>query len=155
MSASAQLRFEKAKRYLRLFMRDTPELNRLIRKEESDDEMYEFAIEMTISEFNSIPPIIGRASIESYPSLYLLMQGSAIQLLRSNGILQARNELNYSAGGSSFMRSNKSNYYLAWINSFIGAYTQHLQQIKISRNIQAGWGDGGVRSEYDRIGYAW
>lgn len=155
MSPLAQKRFEKAKRYLRLFMRDTPELNRLIRKEESDPEMFEFALEMAISEYNTVPPIMGRVTIETYPSLWLLMHGAAIQLLKSNGILQARNELNYSAGGSSFIRSNKSNYYLTWMMNFVNAYQSTLASSKISKNIEAGWGDGGVRSEYDRIGYAW
>jgi len=154
MTPDQQERFEKAKRYLRLFMRDTPELNRLIRKEESDDEMFEFAIEMTISDWNTTPPIAGRRTIANYPSLYLLMHGAAIQLLKSNGILQARNELNYSAGGSSFIRSNKSNYYMAWLTNFINEYNQKLMNSKISRNIEAGWG-GGASSEYDRIGYAW
>ena len=155
MTAEGQRKFEKAKRYLRLFMRDTPELNRLIRKEESDPEMFEFAIEMAISEYNTVPPIMGRVTIDTYPSLYLLMHGAAIQLLKSNGILQARNELNYSAGGSSFVRSNKSNYYMAWLAHFINAYERTLQASKIAKNIEQGWGSGGVRSEYDRIGYAW
>ena len=155
MTLDAEKRWEKAKKYLRLFMRDTPELNRLIRKEESDDEMFEFALEMTISEYNTYPPITGRVTIANYPSLFLLLHGAAIQLLKSNGLLQARNELNYSAGGSNFIRSNKSNYYLSWMTSFSNSYYQSMQNFKISRNIERGWGSGGVYSEYDRIGYAW
>ena len=153
-SELARTRFEKAKRYLRLFMRDTPELNRLIRKEESDAEMYEFAIEMAISEYNTTPPVTNIVSIENYPSLYLLMHGAAIQLLKSNGILQARNELSYSAGGSSFIRSNKSNYYMQWMINFANQYTITLSNTKIASNVRKGWGSG-VYSEYDRIGYAW
>ena len=155
MTNDQQARYEKAKRYLRLFMRDTAELNRLIRKEESDPEMFEFAIEMAISDWNTTPPLSGgKKNILTYPSLYLLMHGAAIQLLKSNGILQARNELNYSAGGSSFMRSNKSNYYLAWMTNFMNEYNQKMLNSKITSNIAAGWG-GGASSEYDRIGYAW
>jgi len=43
-------RRDKAKRYLRLFMRDTPAFNRLIRREESDDDLFDFAIEMAVSD---------------------------------------------------------------------------------------------------------
>jgi hypothetical protein len=146
-------RMAKAKRYLRLFMMDTPELNRLINKYESDDEMLTFAIEMTISDWNSTTPLIGAKDIGNFPSLYLLMHGAAIQLLKSQGLRQARNELNYSAGGSSFIRSNKSNYYMSWMVNFANEYETKKRNMKIQQNINRGW--GGVNSEYDWIGYAW
>lgn len=152
-SPEATRRMEKAKRYLKLFLRDTPQLNRLIKKAESDDEMLEFAIEMTISDWNSTPPIIGNHTILTFPSLYMLMLGAATQLLISQGILQARNELSYTAGGSSFMRSNKSNYYMQWSLNLDNKYQLQKRNIKIQRNVSNGW--GGVNSEYDRIGYAW
>jgi len=144
---------EKAKRYLRLFMLDTPALNRLIRKEESDDELFTFAIEMAISDWNTTTPVMGRTDIGSYPSLYLLMHAAAIQLLKSQGLYQARNELNYSAGGSSFLRANKSNYYMQWMVNFANEYEAKKRNLKIQQNIGRGW--GGVNSEYDRIGYSW
>lgn len=146
-------RMEKAVKYLRLFMMDTPELNRLILKYESNDEMLRFAIEMAISDWNTTSPLIGSKTIGNYPSLYLLMHGAAIQLLKSQGLRQARNELNYSAGGSSFVRSNKSNYYMSWMVNFANEYETKKRNIKIQQNIERGW--GGVNSEYDWIGYAW
>lgn len=146
-------RWEKARRYLRLFTRDTPQLNRLTRKEESDNEMFDFALEMAISDWNSTTPILGAVTIQNFPSLFLLMQGAAIQLLISQGILQARNELQYNAGGSSFVRSNKSNYYMQWAINLQNQYELKKRNIKIQQNISRGW--GGVHSEYDRIGYAW
>jgi hypothetical protein len=146
-------RMDKAKRYLRLFMRDTPQLNRLIRKEESDAEMMEFAIEMAISDWNSTTPVMGTTTIANFPTLFLLLHGAAIQLLKSQGILQARNELNYNAGGSSFMRSNKSNYYMSWMQNFANEYAMKQRNLKMQQNIEGGW--GGVASEYDRIGYSW
>jgi len=153
-SELARTRTEKAKRYLRLFMRDTPQINRLIRKEESDAEMFTFAIEMAISGYNASAPITNVVSILNFPSLYLLMHGAAIQLLKSNGILQARNELSYSAGGSSFIRSNKSNYYMQWMVNFANDYETKVRNMKVAKNISSGWG-GGAPSEYDRIGYIW
>lgn len=150
---AATARMSKAKRYLRLFMLDTPQLNRLIRKEESNDELFTFAIEMAISDWNSTTPVMGRVDIGNYPSLYLLMHASAVQLLKSQGLLQARNELNYSAGGSSFMRSNKSNYYMQWMINFANEYETKKRNLKIQQNVNRGW--GGIASEYDLIGYAW
>lgn len=149
----ATRRMEKARRYLRLFLRDTPQLNRLIRKEESDNTMFDFAIEMTISDWNSTTPLLCPVSILTFPSLFLLMRGCAIQLLTSQGILQARNELNYQAGGSSFMRSNKSNYYMQWAMNLSNEYELKKRNIKIQQNINGGW--GGATSEYDRLGYTW
>lgn len=150
---AATTRMDKAKKYLRLFMLDTPQLNRLIRKEESDDTLFTFAIEMAISDWNSTTPVMGAVDIGNYPSLYLLMHAAAIQLLKSQGLYQSRNELNYSAGGSTFMRSNKTNYYMQWMINFSNEYESKKRNLKIQQNINRGW--GGVASEYDRIGYAW
>jgi len=146
-------RMEKAKKYLRLFMRDTPAVNRLIRREESDDELMQFAIDMAISDWNATMPYVGRVTIGNYPSLYMLMHGGAIQLLKTQGLIQSRNELNYSAGGSSFLRSNKTNYYMQWMINFANDYENKKRAIKIAQNVARGW--GGVSSEYDLIGYAW
>ena len=152
-STAATERMDKAKKYLRLFMMDTPEMNRLIRREESDDDLMTFAIHMAISDWNSTAPHIGNVTIMTYPSLYLLMHGGAIQLLKTQGLLQARNELSYSAGGSSFVRSNKTQYYQSWMINFANEYELKKRNMKIAKNIRRGW--GGVASEYDNIGYAW
>ena len=152
-SARGTERMERARRYLRLFLRDTPELNRLIRKQESNDEMLTFAIEMAVSDWNSTSPFIDRTDISNYPSLYLLMHGAVIQILKSQGLYQARNELNYQAGGSSFMRFNKSSYYMNWMINLANDYETKKRNMKIAKNITGGW--GGVNSEYDRIGYSW
>lgn len=146
-------RADKAKKYLRLFMMDTPQLNRLTLKEESWDELITFALDMAISDWNSTTPMIGEVNIGNFPSLYLLMHGGAIQLLKSQGLLQARNELNYNTGGSSFMRSNKTNYYQSWMINFSNEYEMKKRNMKIQQNISGGW--GGVSSEYDSIGYSW
>ena len=146
-------RRDKAKRYLRLFMRDTPAFNRLIRREESDDDLFEFAIEMAVSDWNSTTPIIGRTTLANYPSLYLLLHAAAIQLLKTQGLLQSRNELSYSAGGSSFVRSNKTNYYMSWMTNFANEFEAKKRAIKIAQNVERGW--GGIASEYNLVGYFW
>lgn len=149
----ATRRFEKAKKYLRLFLRDTPELNRLIRTEESDDEMLEFAIDMAIDDWNFTTPMINPMTIETFPSIFMLMHGAAIQVLKSQGIYQARNELAYQAGGSSIVRSNKTGVYQQWLINFSNEYELKKRNIKMQQNIEGGWGY--VASEYMLIGYGW
>ena len=146
-------RANKAKKYLRLFLRDTPELNRLIRKEESNDEDLQFYIDMAIDDWNTTAPVLSMYGIQNFPSLYLLMHGAAIQALKSQGLQQARNELNYQSGGSSFVRSNKSGIYQSWLINFSNEYELKKRNLKIFQNVGRGW--GGVSSEYERIGYSW
>ena len=146
-------RANKAKKYLRLFLRDTPELNRLIRKEESNDEDLQFYIDMAIDDWNTTAPVLSMYGIQNFPSLYLLMHGAAIQALKSQGLQQARNELNYQSGGSSFVRSNKSGIYQSWLINFSNEYELKKRNLKIFQNVGRGW--GGVASEYERIGYSW
>jgi hypothetical protein len=146
-------RFEKAKRYLRLFMRDQAQLNRLTRKVEADDEMLAFAIEMAIDDWNTTTPLLSPLTITNYPSISMLMQGAAIQLLKSNGILQARNELSYNAGGTSFTRFNKSSYYLNWAQNLESRYELMKRNMKIQFNVSRGWGY--AASEYERLGLTW
>ena len=146
-------RFNKAKKYLRLFLRDTPELNRLIRQEESDDDMLTFAIDMCLSDWSTTTPVIGNVNIGNFPSLYLLMMGSAIQVFKAQGIHQTRNRLTYNSGGSSFVRSDKGPEYMAWYQNFSNEFELKKRNLKMQQNISKGW--GGVPSEYDLIGYAW
>lgn len=152
-SAAQSRRMEKAKKYLRLFLADTPELNRLTRDEESSNELLELAIILTVDDWNSTTPMLSPVTIENYPSLFLLLHGATIQVLKTQGLYQARNELQYSTGGSSFTRHNKTQIYQAWLVNFSNEYEMKKRNYKISQNIDRGW--GGVNSEYDRIGYAW
>lgn len=143
---------EKARKYLRLFLMDTEELNRLIRGKEMDDDRLDLAIELTLSDWNTTTPVIGRVNIGNFPSLYLLLHGAAIQCLKMGGLWQTRNELTYNSGGSSFVRANKTPYYQSWIQNFASEYEAKKLNYKIQRNVEGAYGDG-FHSEYDLIGY--
>ena len=147
----ARTRMNKALKYLRMFLQDTPELNRLIRTYELDDEHLRFAIDMCISDWNSTTPPLPFKTIGTFPSLYLLMHGSAIQALTMAGIRQSRNELSYQSGGSSFIRSNKTGHYQSWISLFKNDYEMKKRNFKISQNVKRGYGE--VYSEYDYIAF--
>lgn len=150
-SEVARQRMNKALKYLRFFLRDTPQLNRLIRDYELGEEELRFCIDMAISDYNTTMPPTPRKTIETYPSLWLLMHGAAINALKMAGMEQSRNELNYQSGGSSFSRSNKTRHYQSWLSLFQNEYEQKKRALKIANNVKRGYGE--VFSEYDYIGF--
>ncbi len=154
LNQNEALRLEKAREYLRLFLMDTEELNRLLRRKEIDDKRLDFAIQMCISDWNTTTPRVAPVSIGNFPSLYLLIHGAAVQALKMAGIYQSRNELTYSSGGSSFVRANKTAYYQSWIQNFATEYEQKKLNLKMQQNIESAYG-GGFHSEYWAIGFDW
>lgn len=137
-----------------MFLNDTPELNRLIRRQESDDPKLDLALALAVDDFNITSPLISTYKIETFPSLYMLIYGSTIQVLRSAGILQSRNELAYSSGGVSVRIFDKTQNYQSWIAQFVAEYERKKQNYKISLNVAAAMA-GGVSSEYALLSYFW
>ena len=145
---------QQARRLLRLFLNDTPELNRLIRQEESDDPKLDLAISLALDDYNITAPLLGTNTVVNFPSLYLLIYGATIQVLRSAGILQSRNELVYSSGGVSVRIFDKTQHYQSWIAQFVAEYERKKQNYKMALNINSAMA-GGVASEYSILNYYW
>lgn len=145
---------QQARRLLRMFLNDTPELNRLIRRQESDDPKLDLAIALALDDFNITSPLISTYRVETFPSLYMLIYGATIQVLRSAGILQSRNELTYSSGGVSVRIFDKTQNYQAWIAQFVAEYERKKSNYKISLNVMNALA-GGVASEYALLNYFW
>lgn len=145
---------EEARRLLRLFLNDTPELNRLIRRQESTDAKLDLAMRLAIDDYNITPPMLGTTTIENYPSLFLLIYGSSIQVLRSAGLLHSRNELVYSSGGVSVRIFDKTQLYQSWIAQFVAEYEQKKANFKIAQNVNSSLASG-VQSEYSILSYFW
>lgn len=137
-----------------MFLNDTPELNRLIRRQESDDPKLDLALALAVDDFNITSPLLGTYRVETFPSLYMLIYGSTIQTLRSAGILQSRNELSYSSGGVSVRIFDKTQNYQSWIAQFVADYERKKQNYKISLNVMGALA-GGVHSEYALLNYFW
>lgn len=152
VSPVEQDRMRKARKFLRLFLMDTPELNRLIRGYEIDEDRLELAIMLFVSSFNTTTPILRPVSLGNFPSFYLLIMGSAVQCLKMAGLYQSRNELTYNSGGSSFIRSNKTPYYQSWIANFDADVQAKVLNLKIQQNVEGAYGSG-FSSEYDLIGF--
>lgn len=131
---------------VRLFIRDSPELNRLIKGVESSNRQIIWAIADTLDEFNTTPPFTGYG-VRNFPSKNLLMRGTVATLLESVGLLQTRNHLSFSDGGLQVGVSDKTPFLQAWIQLFRGQYETRKDRLKVADNIERGWG-GGVSSEY-------
>lgn len=155
LTQNEAVRMDKAREYLRLFMMDTEELNRLLRRKEIDDKRLDLAIQLCISDWNTTTPRLAPVSIATFPSLYLLIHGAAIQCLKMAGLYQSRNELTYASGGSSFVRANKTAYYQSWIQNFSAEFEQKKMNLKMQQNIESTFGGFGFHSEYAQIGYDW
>lgn len=154
MATTVEQKQQEARRLLRLFLNDTPELNRLIRREESTDEKLDLALALAIDDYAITPPVLGSYTIANFPSLYLLIYGGAIQALRSAGLLQSRNELVYSSGGVSVRIFDKTQLYQSWIVQFVADYERKKQNLKVAQNIENSMGSG-VSSEYGLLSYFW
>lgn len=130
---------------VRLYMRDFAESNRLIRREETTDIMLDLHRELAIEDFNTTPHVTNY-KLKTFPSMYLLLIGTVIQVLRSAGILQSRNRLNYNDGGISVAVSDKAGDYQGWISSMLNEYERKKRELKIAINLTGAFGN--VPSEF-------
>ncbi len=135
---------------VRVFLRDQAEFNALLDGQETGDSLIGLAADLAADDWNATPPFVGEVTVETHPSRYILFLGTLIQVLRSSGILQSRNNLNYSDGGLTVATSDKAPQYMAWINQWMNEYERKKRSNKISRN--AGSAYGGISSEYMFIG---
>lgn len=136
---------------MRHWMRDQPHLNRLIRGVESTNRLIAWAALDFLSDFNQTPPPLGNYTLEQLLELgytNLARRGTAIALFESVGVLQTRNQLNFSDGGINVAVSDKTPQLQSWLQLFQGKYEQDKMKIKISLNINQILGERGVGSEY-------
>src|SRR3972149_3273259 len=92
----------------RSFIRDTAALNALLDGQETSDTLIDFSVELTLDDFNTSPPLIGNFTLENHPSQSLVLLGTILWILKSAGLLQPRNKLDYASGGVTVGRPTKS-----------------------------------------------
>ena len=140
---------------VRLFMRDYPQLNRLVKGEESSNRMIAWAIVDFLSDFAGTPPNLGYYTLSDLLSIHyqsFALRGTVIALLQSLSILQTRNHLQFSDGGISVGVSDKTPMLLQIIRELQSKYEQEKIQRKVALNIEQLFGTGGgVHSEYFTI----
>lgn len=138
---------------VRLYTRDFPELNRLLRGEESSDRQVLWAVFDALSDFNGTPPFLGPFSLDDLllrNQHALLLRMTVIALIESVGLLQTRNHLNYSNGGINVGVNDKTPLLMQWLQYFKSTTEQMKQRVKVSFNIEGilGPSNSGVFSEY-------
>ena len=135
---------------VRDYLRDHPELNRLTDGEESSDRMIAWAICDAVSQFNGTPHLT-RYTFDELMRLsqqHLLMRMTVVAILESVMLLQNRNNLSYTAGGTSVAVSDKAPMLNSFTRYYKASTDQLLQRVKVSLNISEALDDAtGVPSE--------
>lgn len=137
---------------VRAKLRDYPELNRLVAGHETSDRQIAMALIEALDDWNTSPPLIEGVTLESHPSVSLLVNGTIIHVLESVALLQTRNQMNYSDGqGVQTGVNDKSPMLLQWIQMFTQQYEQKKLRLKKAMNLNGALNGGGVPSEYSII----
>lgn len=134
---------------IRDFIRDTPALNALLDGVETSDTLIEFCLEMALDDFNTSPPLIGTFDLVGHPSQSLILAGTVSWILKSAGLGQSRNQLDYSSGGVTVASSNKTPLYQSWVNLFMNEFEAKKANLKKSLNAEQAY--GGIFSEYAAV----
>lgn len=136
---------------VRAYLRDTPELNRIVTGEESSDRQIAWAILDAISDFNGTPHLTNYSLEEllQFNQHALLRRMTTIALIESVGLLQTRNHINYSDGGLNVGVNDKTPLLMNWLQYFKASTDQMKQRVKVALNIQGilGPSQAGVFSE--------
>lgn len=136
---------------VRLYLRDHPQLNRLVAGEESSDPLIAWAVMDALSDFNGTPHFtnfsLDELLMRNQHSLLLRMTVTSI--LESVGLLQTRNHLNYSNGGINVGVNDKTPLIMNWLQYFKSTTEQRKVQVKVALNIESilGPNNAGIHSE--------
>jgi len=137
---------------VRMYLRDYPELNRLIDGEETSDRMIAWAVIDALDLINNTPPFIGQYTCTTFPMRSLLLRGTVISVLESVGLLQMRNQLNYSDGGISVSASDKAPMIMQWLQMLRASFDDRLNRWKVASNIAQAMDMTSVMSDYYFLG---
>ena len=136
---------------VRGYTRDFPELNRIVKGEESTDRQIAWAVLDAMSYFNGSPPFtaISLEDLLQRNQHALLVRMTVITLIESVGLLQTRNHINYSSGGTNVGVNDKTPLLMNWLQYFKSTTEQMMTRVKVSLNIEGilGPSNQGVPSE--------
>lgn len=135
---------------IRLFIRDRPEYNRLLDKEEFSQEQIDQAMKLTVMLFNEITPST-RFAVKNFPYQYLLFIGTLWHLFFGGGISRSRNRLAYQTDGVSVDDEAHGDTELQLAASLKAEFMTMAKEKKVEANAKAGWGY--VSSEYMGPGF--
>jgi hypothetical protein len=137
---------------VRGYLRDFPELNRLVAGEESTDRQIAWSVVDAIADFNGTPPLTAFSldDLLGRNLHHLLLRMTVVSLIEQVGLLQTRNHINYSTGGINVGVNDKTPLLMGWLQYFKAFTEQRKQHVKVALNIEGivGSANSGVFSEY-------
>jgi len=134
--------------YVRSFMRDEPELNRLVAGKEHSDKLIAMALFDTLERVRMMSPPI---PVDDLP-LPILRTGAVIFLLQSVGLLMTRNHISYRTGrGTGIGLSDRIPQLMNWIQLLQADFKETAKEWKISQNLARALGGSTLHSEYALI----
>lgn len=137
---------------VRLYIRDFPELNRIVKGEESSDRQIAWALLDAIADFNGTPHFtnLRLEDLLQKNQHALMLRMTVVSLIESIGQLQTRNHINYSNGGINVGVNDKTPLLMNWLQYYKSTTEQMKQRVKVALNIEGilGPSNSGVHSEY-------
>lgn len=125
---------------VRAYVKDDEYANALLEGElQSDDTLIELAMEMAISDFNSMAPVTA-FTVDNFPSLSILLRGTLYHLAMGESERQLRNQISFSAQGLTSEVDNKADQYQRLAGHYWQLFQSQAQPFKVQANIQAAWG---------------
>ena len=125
---------------VRKFLNDFPNLNELRGVPEYSDQDLALCAIMALDDYNITPPVFQPVRFESHPSDSLLVLGTVVYCMMQKGILQFRNKLSYSSGGTSVGIWDKGPAYIGNAQFFGQMWEQKKVALKRSINVSKGFG---------------
>lgn len=140
---------EEARNKLRDYIKDKPDLNKLLEDQENTDTYLEMCIEDALEEINEEYMPETSWTLNDVP-WSLIKKGSILQVLIGAGIGSARNTFSYSDGSSINVNDNDQwGRYINLYNVLISKYERSVQRYKKRKNIDGCY--GGVASQYNNL----
>ena len=136
---------------VRAYLRDFPELNRLVAGKETGDRFIAWSIFDAVSRFNGTPFFTSMRfeDLLQRQQHWLLLRMTVETVLESVGLLQTRNHINYSNGGINVGVNDKTPMIMNWLQLFSARTDQMITRVKVALNIEPllDGGTSGVHSE--------
>ena len=140
---------------VRHFMRDYPQLNKLLSSEETRDRTIKLLTVLAIDEFNTLIGIKTTYTFEKFPSYSLLLHKVVGEILLSASLLQFRNQHQYNVNGVSVSFSDKGQIYINLYQTFMQMWDRYANKLKVQINITDAFSVSGVNSEYAYLYSYW
>jgi hypothetical protein len=125
---------------IRVYTKDIPELNILLEGEEqSSEDLILLAERLTVSDFNSLPPMTV-FQVKNFPSDVVLLYGILYHLAVSESEKQLRNQVTFQTQGMHASIDDKHSVYLQLAQTYKAMFTAQAKEMKQQMNMSAAWG---------------